>query len=140
MAKSTPADIVVWYDNAGGTPIDISQYCQSIGGVDIENLVEETHSFGDNWEESTPVGIGKLGTIEISGLYDDAAAGPNALFGAQMPTNPNTATRTLTLEWGNNVNTVFETILVKYSRTPDRSALTKFSASLQPTGAVVENP
>jgi hypothetical protein len=143
MAKSTPSQIEIWYDNAGGTLVDISQYVQSLGGVDIENIVEETHTFGDSWEESTPIGIGKLGAIEVAGLYDDTAnTGPNALFASQLPTDPNSNTRTLKIVWGptNATYSSFETILVKFNRQPDRSALTKFSATLQPTGAVTEAP
>jgi hypothetical protein len=140
MAKSTPADIVVSYDDANGALQDISQYVQTLGGIEIENLIEETHTFGDSMEESTPVGIGRWAQVEIGGLYDDANGGPNDLFNAQLPTNPNSATRTLKIEWGNNHNTSVETILIKYTRQPDRSALTKFSATLQPVGSPTETP
>jgi len=140
MAKSTPSDIVVSYDDSNGNLQDISQYVQTLGGIEIENLIEETHTFGDAMEESTPVGIGKWGQVEIGGLYDDAAGGPNDLFNAALPTSPNDPTRTLKVEWGNNHSTSVETILIKYTRQPDRSALTKFSATLQPVGNPIETP
>jgi hypothetical protein len=138
MAKSTPADIVIKYDDANGDLQDISQYVQTLGGIEIENLIEETHTFGDSMEESTPVGIGRWAQVEIGGLYDDAAGGPNDLFLQSLPTSPNDPTRTLEITWGNNHNTSVETILIKYTRQPDRSALTKFSATLQPVGNAVE--
>jgi hypothetical protein len=132
MAKSTPADIVVSYDAANGVLQDISQYVQTLGGIELENLIEETHTFGDSYEESTPVGIARWAQIEIGG--------PNDLFNAALPTGPNDATRTLTVEWGGNASTSVETILIKYTRVPDRSALTKFSATLQPVGTPTEVP
>lgn len=138
--KSTPADIVISYDDANGALQDITQYVQTLGGIEIENLIEETHTFGDSMEESTPVGIGRWAQVEIGGLYDDAAGGPLDLFLQALPTNPNSATRTLKVEWGNNYYTSVETILIKFVRSPDRSALTKFAATLQPVGTATEGP
>jgi hypothetical protein len=140
MAKSTPSDIVIWYDASNGAPVDISQFVQNIGGIEIENLIEETHTFGDSMEESTPVGIGRWGQVQIDGLYDNVVGGPDTLFNAALPTNPNDATRTLKIEWSNTHSTSVETILIKYSRIPDRSALVKFSATLQPVGNPTETP
>ena len=140
MAKSTPADIVVSYDASNGSLIDISQYVQTLGGIELENLIEETHTFGDSYEESTPVGIARWAQIEVGGLYDDTSGGPNDLFNAALPTSPNDATRTFKVEWGGNAATEVETILIKYTRVPDRSALTKFSATLQPVGTPTETP
>jgi hypothetical protein len=130
MAKSTPSEIEIWYDDSGGTPVDISQYVQSFNGIEIENIIEETHTFGDSFEENTPIGIGRVTNITLEGLYDDVAGGPHELFGAALPTNPNSPTRTFKVVWGNGKSTTLETILVKYNRTADRSALTRFTAEL----------
>jgi hypothetical protein len=141
MAKSVPSGIVVMYDNSGGTPVNITQYVLAINGVDVEQIIEETHSFGDSWEESLPVGIGKMAPIELSGIYDDTATtGPDALFVGQVPATPATSNyqRTLTLTWVGAKTTAVETVLVKYTRSPDRNGLTKYSATLQPTGVVTE--
>jgi hypothetical protein len=67
MAKSTPAEIQIWYDNSGGTLVDISQFVQSFNGIEIENLIEETHTFGDSFEENTPIGIGRVTNITLEG-------------------------------------------------------------------------
>ena len=136
--KSTPSDIVVSYDDANGALTDISQFIQSVGGVELENLIEETHTFGDSYEESTPVGIARWAQIELSGLYDSGSGGPDELFNSQLPTNPNTPLRTFKIEWGSNHSTTVETSLIKYVRSPDRSALTKFSATLAPSGPAIE--
>jgi len=140
MANSTPFGIVVMYDNSGGTPVDLTQYIQSINDVDVESLTEEKHTFGDAWEEHLPIGIGRVGTIELGGLYDDVATvGPDALFAGRVPEVPGTAiTRTLTITWRSGKTTAFETYLKAYKRTADRNGLTKFTATLQPTGAVAE--
>jgi hypothetical protein len=54
--------------------------------VDMENLVEETHTFGDSMEETTPVGIGKLTLSTGEGLYDDRLNGQLEAF-RDAPTN-----------------------------------------------------
>jgi|SRR3990172_7426937 len=141
MANSTPAGIIVEYDNSGGTLVDISQYVLTINDVDVENVLEETHSFGDSWEESLPVGIGRMGVVELGGLYDDTAStGPNALFFNRVPENPATAgiPRTLKITWRSGKATVVETHLISYRRSADRNGLTKYTARLQPTGAVTD--
>lgn len=139
MAKSIPSGVVISYDNSGGTPVDISQHVLSINDVEIESLLEEVHTFGDSWEEYLPIGVGKVAQIELSGLYDDTAGtGPDALFAGRVPETPASSTRTLTITWVGSKTTTVETFLVSYTRTADRSGLTKFKAKLQPTGAVVE--
>lgn len=139
MATSIPSGIVVSYDNSGGTPVDITQYVLNLSEVTVENGMEEKHSFGDSWEESLPIGIGKVSEIEIGGLYDDTATtGPDALFANRVPETPATATRTLTITWRSGKTTSVETFLLSYKRSADRNALTKYSARLKPTGAVTE--
>lgn len=139
MANSTPAGIKVEYDNSGGTPVDISQFVLNINEISVESAFEEIHSFGDQWEEYLPVGIGKSAQIEIGGVYDDSAGGPDECFANRVPEVPGvTNTRTLTITWVGTKTTSFETYLVAYKRAPDRNALTKWSATLQPTGSFTE--
>jgi len=140
MANSTPAGMIIAYDDSGGTPQTITQHVQSINDVDVESVLEEKHSFGDAWEEHLPIGIGRVGAIELSGLYDDDAAanGPNTLFANRVPETPASTTRTLTITWRSGKTTTVETYLISYRRTPDRNGLTKYTARLQPTGAVTE--
>lgn len=140
MANSTPAGMKIEYDNAGGTLVDLTQYILTINDVDVEQVLEEKHTFGDSWEEFLPVGIGKVGPIELGGLFDDTATtGPDALFANRIPENPTTATRTLKVTWiAAGKNTTVETYLISYNRSADRNGLTKYKAKLQPTGAVAE--
>lgn len=139
MANSSPANIVIEYDNNADTLIDLSQYILSINDVDVEQVLEETHAFGDSWEEHKAVGIGRVPVIELQGLYDDTATvGPDALFANRIPETPATATRTLKITWRSGKTTSVETRLVGYRRSADRGGLTKFTARLQPTGQVTE--
>lgn len=139
MAKYGPASVVVEYDNAGGALQNITQHVQSINDVDVENILEESHTFGDSWEESLGIGVGRVGTIELSGLFDDAVApAPDALFANRVPEGPATATRTLKITFGGTKTFSVETLLKNYKRKVDKNGLTKYTAILQPTGAVTE--
>ena len=139
MANSGPADIKIEYDNSGGSLVDLSQYILSINDVSVESVIEEKHSFGDSWEESLAIGVGKVGDIEIGGLYDDTATvGPDALFAGRVPETSATSSRTLKITWRTGKTTSVETFLISYTRSADRNGLTKFKAKLRPTGAVTE--
>jgi len=139
MANSSPSEVVVEYDNASDALQDISQYVLSINDFAIENASEEVHTFGDSWEEHLPIGIGKLAAIELSGLYDDTASvGPDALFIRATPEIPTSNTRTLKFTWRTGKTSSVETYVTSYRRSADRNALTKYTVSLQPTGAVTE--
>jgi hypothetical protein len=132
--------MIVEYDNSGGTLQNITQHVLSINDVDIENIVEETHTLGDAWEESKGIGVGRIPVVEISGLYDDDAAanGPNTLFAGRVPEGPGVNTRTLKITWKSGKTTEFETVLLSYRRSADRGGLTKYTVRLQPTGAPTE--
>src|SRR4051812_17578183 len=114
MAKYGSPDIIVAFDNSGGTPVTMTQYVTEINGVKVEALLEESHSFGDSWFEALPVGIRKMGDIVLSGWYDDTVTtGPDAIFNAPVPT-VSTATRTLTITWGGTKTVSAETYIVSY--------------------------
>lgn len=139
--KSTPADITIEYDNSSGTPVDITAYVLEINDVEVEGITEEMHPFGTAWEQHLPVGVGRVADIELTGLYDDqAASGPDALFANRIPENPATSNvlRTLTVTWEGSKTTSVETILSKYTRTADRNALTRWTATLKGSAAVTE--
>jgi hypothetical protein len=108
--------------------------------VDIEQLREEVHTFGDSWEEHLPIGIGKMAQVTLGGLYDDSASpAPDALFGGRIPETPASGTRTLKVTWVGTKTTSVETYLVKYGRKADKNALTQYEVVLQPTGQVQES-
>lgn len=134
MANYGPTNFIISYDSA-----DITQYVMTINDVTVEQAIEEVHALGDSWEEWLVVGVGKMGAIEIGGIYDDVAGGPNAKFAGRVGTEtPATAAKTLVITWGGAKTTTVSTHLVSYTRKADRNGLTKWTAKLQPTGAVVE--
>lgn len=114
----------------------MTQYVQELGGVDIEAMLAESHSFGDAWVEAYWTGIRKMAEITVKGFYDDAAStGPDVIFNAVGNAN---ATRTLKVTWGSTKTTSVETYIKNYRRLPKRDELTGYEAVLVPTGAPTE--
>jgi hypothetical protein len=139
MAKSTPAEIIVEFDDGAAAAQNISQYSITLNGISVEQILERADSFGDSWEEHLPIGKGKVAPVVIGGHFDDTAStGPDALFKITTPDGPATASRTLKVTWRTGKTTSVETFRQKYDRNPVRDGLTKFEATLQPTGATVE--
>lgn len=142
MGNSIPAEVSIKFDDSGGVLRDVTQFILTINGVSVEQLLEEKHSFGDSWEETLPIGIGKVAPVDLGGLYDDTAtSGPDVLFAIATPDTPATATRTLTIQWkttGGTKSVSAECYRQKYVRSPDRNNLTKFTATVQPTGTTTE--
>ena len=141
MANGTPSGTKIEYDSAAGSLLDISQYVLTISELSVEQVLEEVHSFGDSWEEHLPVAIGKMSQITIGGLYDNTAtSGPNAIFANRIPETSSTQARTFKVTYISTANnTAVETFLSAYKRQADRNSLTKWAATLQPTGAVTES-
>jgi hypothetical protein len=138
MANYGQSSVVVAFDNSGGTPVTMTPYVQTINGVSVESLMEQSDSFGDSWQEFLPVAVRKNGTITLDGLYDDTATtGPDAIFNAPAPTVA-TTTRTLTLTFGGSKTYAVETYIQKYDRMVVRGKLHRYSVVLQPTGAATE--
>lgn len=138
MAKYGSNSLAISFDDNGGIPVVMTQYITEINEVDIEALLEESHSFGDAWFEHLATGIRKMNPVTLSGFYDDAATtGPDAIFNA-VASNPAQATRTLLITWGGAKTTSVECLIQKYSRGARRNQLTRFTVILQPTGSVTE--
>ncbi len=134
MANYGPADFKITYDST-----DITQYVMTINDVSVEQAVEEVHSLGDAWEEYLNVGVGKIGAIELGGLYDDTAStGPDALFKITTPAGPATAGKVLVITWGGSKTTTVTVFKTKYTRKADRNGITKYTATLQPSGQPTE--
>ena len=138
MAKYGSSSVVIQFDASdGGALQNMSQHVQSINGVSVEKLTEESHTFGDAWFEALQTGISRLSTIVLEGLYDDTATtGPDAIF--NIAAIVHAATRTLEVTYGGTKKTTVETWIQKYERMPARGALTRFRVTLQPTGAPTE--
>jgi hypothetical protein len=142
MANSTPAGVTIWYDDSGGTPVNITAHVLTMGDIDVEEITEEVHPFGTAWEENKGVGIGRVPDIVFGGLYDDGVGGPDDLFGDRIPEGPNATPRTFKVSFiaGSPGKTFsVETILMRYKRPEDRSALGRYEVTLQKAaGAPIE--
>lgn len=139
MAKYAAKDIIIEYDNAGGTLVDITQYILELSSIDVEFVFEESHSFGDQYVEALAVGLRRMQDVTLSGFYDDAASpAPDALFQGNIPTGPASATKTLKITFGGTKTVSVETHLAKYRRMPKRGEVTKFEVTLKPTGTITE--
>jgi hypothetical protein len=134
MAQYGSDQVVVKIDvTDGGALTDITQFVQTINGIDIEKILEVSHTFGDAWEESTPVGVSKMAPVVLGGIYDDGANVSAAFF-----TNAHTQTRTLEITYGSTKKTTVEVWINKRKRMPARNALTRYEVTLQPSGAATD--
>jgi len=138
--KYGSVDVLVKYDGTpGGTLVDVTQHVRELGGLKIENLTQETHSFGDAWIENTPTGIRRVPVIAIKGLFDTTVAdGPHTVFTVTTAdVQPSALTRTLEVTVGDGKKFTVETRLQNYEVAPKNAALTEYTATVIPTGAGV---
>ena len=140
MANYGTDDIVIEFDNSAGTTVNVSQSILEINGVDVEAMIEESHTMGDSWVEQLYTGLRRGGDITVRGFYDDDSdTGFDFMF--KDVGNAGTsggASRTLKITWGGTKTTTVETIIKNYRRLPTRGELTKAEAVLAPTGAFTE--
>lgn len=135
MAKYSFADGVFKIDAAdAGALQDMSQYCDIIGGFKISKFVEESHTLGDAWVESLFAGIRKGEDFTVEGFYDDTATtGPNVVFNGT-----HLVTRSVEITYGGTKKSTFEAWIVDFERVLARDKMTRFKATIRPTGAVTE--
>lgn len=117
---------------------DMTAHIQSINGFDVEAPTEDAKPFGVQWDAVLPTGQKKASDIEVEGLYDDAAGGPSAVFLAALPSGPTTAPSAVVLTWGGSKTSSFNAYLVKFTRIATRNAITRYRATIRPTGTVTE--
>lgn len=120
----------------GGT--DMTAHIQSVNGFDVESVTEDSQSFGDTWPEVLPTGNKRASDVEVEGLFDDAAGGPSAIFLAALPTAPSTAPSAVVMTWGGTKTSSYNAFCVKFTRIATRNQITRYRATIRPTGAVTE--
>ncbi len=122
-----------------GSFLDISNYIDTISGLDMEAMVQDSHAMGDSWAESLFTGTKRFNTFTIEGFYDDVAtSGPHVLFGA-----PNSLGNERVIKFSpdgptpGTANAIKSDVIIsKYMTKPTRNELTRFTLTLVPTGAV----
>jgi len=133
-------DVVVDMDSTAGTTVNITQSVLEINGVDVEAMLEESHTMGDSWAENLYTGLRKSNEITLKGFFDDDSdTGTDFMW--NDPGNTKTSgggTRTLKILFGGTKSFTVETWIKNYRRLPSRGALTKCEVVLTPTGTVTE--
>lgn len=134
--KYGAGSVTVTLDDApGGTGRAITQHVLEMGGVKIKSAMELSHAMGDTAEETTPGGCTSVEPIKLGGYWDTTATtGPHVVMGTPDD-DPQDATRTLVIVFGDGKTFTAECRLVDYEVLAERGKLTKFAATLQVTGA-----
>ena len=134
MAKYGSPSLVIEADNAAGTLVDMTQYVDEVNEVNVEALIQESHTFGDSWVENLYTGVKKGNPVTFSGFYDDTAvSGPDVIFNALG------STREVKITYGGSKYSHFNAIITSYVRTPTRGELTRYSVTYTPTGQIFED-
>ena len=133
MAKYGAKDYSMTF---GGT--NMTAHIQSVNGFDVESIMEDSKSLGDTWAESLATGDMQASDREFEGMYDDAAGGPSAVFLAALPTGPSTAASAVVETWGGTKTSSYNAFCVKFSRQVTKNNITRYKATVRPTGAVTE--
>ncbi|MEN6605907.1 MAG: hypothetical protein ABFD60_01590 [Bryobacteraceae bacterium] len=134
MANYSSANVTIQIKDHSGTLRTFTAFVRSIGGVSIEAILQEAHTMGSTWFAYLFAGIKKCAPITFGGFYDDAANGPDSLFAGQ---EGETRTGTV-IGWGGSKTTTTDILIQKYDRGVKLGALTEFTVTLQPSGAVSE--
>lgn len=117
----------------GGALTSIKAYVSELSGFEIEAVLEDSHTAGDSWVERVFTGLKDAKEFTLKGFYDDTAStGPNAMLVGIGDI------RSFKFTWGGAKTSAFEAVIQKYSRLPGKGELTKFEATIAPTGAVTE--
>lgn len=128
MAKYSSKDLEL---TVGGT--SMKAYIQDDVTLVIEAITEGATAFGDTWENHIYTGLRRAEPITVGGYYDDTATtGPNAKFNV-----PGT-TLAIVITWASGKTSTFSAIAKKYDRISKIGGMTRYIATLLPTGAITE--
>jgi len=133
MAKYGSNSFAISYNST-----NMTAHTHSINSVDVESLMEDSKPLGAAWAESLATGAQLMNDVEVEGLYDDAAGGPDAVYRAARPTGPSSTPSTLVLTWGSTKTTTVDAFVTKFGRMVTKNQVTRYKATLKPTGAVAE--
>lgn len=129
-----------FYDDAGGTPIDITAFVMTNNDIlDEKNVLQQTDGYGTKMPEYDPSGRGTIAVIELGGMYKTGLGSIDALFANRIPEDNTAVKRTYTCQYLTGRTVSVETHLLEFKRTPNKdNGLTKFTVQLQPTGERTE--
>ncbi len=131
MSKYGSPDVKIEVDNSSGALVDLSAYIDEDIALDIGATLEELLAFGATWGSQLSTGVKVASEITLGGMFDDTATtGPHVILNAVG------ATRSVKVTWGGSNTSNFEAVISKYSIKASKGAMTRFEATLVPTGAV----
>ena len=128
MAQYGPDDFAI---TLGGNTFE--EYVDTIDGLTIEAILEDSNTFGDTWTEQLYSGLRRGQPLTIGGFYDDAANSVSPKFNANEGT-----TIAIVITWGGSRTSTFNAVLQSWTRTAVREGSTRYTATLIPTGAITE--
>lgn len=132
--SASSATMVQFDDAPGGTLRNVTPHIRNIGGIKISQITVENSPFGQAFESNTPVGKQQFPDVEISGDWDTTATtGSHAVFGTP-DTDPNGATRTLTVTPGDSKSFTVEVRLISYELVMTNGQLTGYKAVVKQAG------
>jgi hypothetical protein len=128
MAKYSSKDLNLTVD---ATPMKAHIIDDVTLGIEVGT--EEATAFGDTWESHISTGVSRGDPITVGGYYDDTATtGPDAKF------NTLGTTVTIVLTWGGSKTSTFDAIVKRYERLAKVGEMTRYVATLLPTGEIEE--
>jgi hypothetical protein len=138
MAKFGSSVVTVTIDDApGGTPRIITPYVNTIGGLAIELLTQQTNPFGTSNESHTPTGMEKTPDIAIAGFHDNTATlGPHVVLKpVAADKSPASVGRVLVILAASGATFTITVHLVKYDILAKNGALTEYAALVRQKSA-----
>jgi hypothetical protein len=138
--QSTASRIKYFYDDAGGTPVEITAFVLNNPEIKLSNVLDRATPYGVNMPVFENTDQGEMAPITLSALFK-SGTGLDPLFAGRIPEAPEASTRTFTVQYlGDTERSLsVETRLQDYSAQPNReNGLTRATAVLQPTGEVTE--
>lgn len=139
MANRGQPDFTITVTTTSATAAfrDISQQVDTINGLNLEALLEQSDAFGDSWREFLYTGVKQADDLVIEGFYEDTATatGVAAIFGNASDLG---AEREVELNFAGAGSDVshFDALVRSWWRGPRRGALTRYRLTLSPSGAV----
>ncbi len=131
MALFGSFDVTITYD----TTHDMTSFVQSIAGISVEKVTQDSQPFGVRTNEVKYTGAIKVDDIVITGLYDNASPGPKDQWGTEDTTpSPATAPKPLTIafESGSPADSITIPVLpAKFEVKLTRNGISEYVATLK---------
>lgn len=122
---------VLKFQMSDGTTLqDLTKYVDSIGAFNKQADSEETTPFGAENATHEHTGLKRLASFQVAGYYDDDDPGPAATMDARGET------REVEVTWMSGQVETVDCLIQNFQTAPSRGQFTRYTCTLQPTGAV----